>query len=103
MKSGETPGYPRFRGKSRDDSLTYPQVPVGCKLDAEDADARRLHGVGQIKIILHRPLEGAPKTATIRRRSTGAWEVCFLCEYAEPAPLPKTGQHVGSDVRVTCE
>src|SRR6185437_2215014 len=34
VKSGETPGYPRFRGKGRYKSLTFPQVPVGCRLDA---------------------------------------------------------------------
>ena len=39
VRTGETPGYPRFRGKGRYVSITYPQVPVGCKLDAE---ARRL-------------------------------------------------------------
>jgi putative transposase len=58
----------------------------------------RLHGVGQVKIILHRPLEGTPKTATIRRSSTGKWYVCFSCECAEPAPLPEVGQPVGIDV-----
>ena len=79
-------------------SLTYPQVPVGCKLDAE-ARRVRLHGVGLVKIILHRPLEGTPKTATISRSSTGKWYVCFSCECAEPAlPLPATGQQVGIDV-----
>src|SRR5258707_10018468 len=43
-KAGEQPGYPRFRGKGRYDSLTFPQVPAACKLDA---DTRRvlLHGV----------------------------------------------------------
>ena len=39
VKAGEKPGYPRFRGAGRYDSLTYPQAPVGCKLDAE---ARRV-------------------------------------------------------------
>jgi putative transposase len=33
VRSGETPGYPRYRGKGRYTSITYPQVPVGCKLD----------------------------------------------------------------------
>jgi putative transposase len=44
-RAGEKPGYPRFRGCGRYESITYPQAPVGCKLDAE---ARRLrpHGVG---------------------------------------------------------
>src|SRR5258708_11231241 len=58
-KAGEAPRYPRFRGKGRYDSLTFPQVPVGCKLD-EDTRRVRLHGVGQVKIIVHRPLEGTP-------------------------------------------
>ncbi len=97
VRTGETPGYPRFRGKGRYASLTYPQVPVGCKLDAE-ARHLRLHGVGMVKILLHRPLEGMPKTATISRSSTGKWSVCFSCECAEPTPLPKTERQVGIDV-----
>jgi len=97
VKAGEVPGYPRFRWRGRYASLTYPQAPSGCKLDA-DAKRLRLHGVGPVKIILHRPLEGTPKTATITRSSTGKWYVCFSCECAEPAPLPVTGQQVGVDV-----
>jgi putative transposase len=97
VRTGETPGYPRFRGKSRYDSITYPQVPVGCKLDPE-ARRLRLHGVGLVKIILHRPLAGTPKTATITRSSTGKWYVCCSCECAEPSPLPATGRQVGIDV-----
>ncbi len=97
VRVGETPGYPRFRGTGRYDSITYPQVPVGCKLDAE-ARRLRLHGVGQVEIILHRPLEGTPKTATITRSRTGKWYVCFSCECAEPSPLSETGQQAGIDV-----
>jgi putative transposase len=97
VKDGETPGYPRFRGCGRYNSLTYPQAPSGCKLDAE-ALRLRLHGVGPVKILLHRPLEGTAKTATINRSSTGKWYVCFSCECAEPAPLPATAQQVGVDV-----
>jgi putative transposase len=96
-KAGETPGYPRFRGTGRYDSLTYPQVPVGCKLDAE-ARRVRLHGVGAVKVVYHRPIEGTPKTATIWRSRTGKWYVYFACECAEPTPLPATGQRVGIDV-----
>jgi putative transposase len=49
-------------------------------------------------VLLHRPLDGTPKTATIRRSSTGKWYVSFACECAEPVPLPETGQQVGIDV-----
>ena len=98
-KAGEVPGHPRFRGKGRYDSLTSPQVPSGCKLDAE-GKRLRLHGVGEVKVILHRPLEGTAegtaKTATVTRSSTGKWYVCFSCECAEP--LPPTGAVVGIDV-----
>src|SRR5262245_13396044 len=79
----EHPGYPRFRGKGRYDSLTFPQVPVGCKLDME-SKRLRIMNVGLVKVILHRPLAGAPKTATIQRSSTGKWYVCFSCECMEP-------------------
>ena len=55
LKAGEEPGYPRFRGQGRYDSLTFPQVPLGCALDAGE---RRLlvSKVGRIKVLLHRPL-----------------------------------------------
>jgi putative transposase len=95
--AGEQPGYPRFRGARRYASLTFPQVPVDCQLTA---DARRLRvmNVGLVKVVLHRPLEGMPKTATIQRSSTGKWYVSFSCACTEPVPLPHTGQHVGVDV-----
>jgi len=96
-KAGEEPGYPRFRGKGRYDSLTFPQVPVGCRLEAEDK-CLRVANVGRVQIVLHRPLEGTPKTATIRRSSTGKWYVCFSCECTTPSPLPAAGQQVGIDV-----
>jgi putative transposase len=96
LKAGEEPGYPRFRGRGRYDSLTFPQVPVGCALDAAQ---KRLvvFKVGRIKALLHRPLEGMPKTASLRRTATGKWFVTFSCEW-EPTPLPPTGQAVGIDV-----
>lgn len=97
VRAGEKPGHPRFRGQGRYTSITYPQVPFGCKLDAE-ARRVRLYGVGQVKIILHRPLEGVPKTATISRNSTGKWYICFSCDCVDPPSLPTTGQQVGIDV-----
>jgi putative transposase len=96
-KAGETPGYPRFRGKGRYDSLTFPQVPVGCKLEAGTQRLYVMH-VGRIKLVYHRPLEGTPKTATVRRSRSGKWYVSFSCECAEPLPLPETGRQVGIDV-----
>jgi putative transposase len=96
-KAGEAPGYPRFRGCGRYASITSAQAPVGCKVEA-DGKRLRLYGVGQVTIILRRPLEGTPKTATISRSSTGRWSVYFSCERPEHSPLPEAGQLVGIDV-----
>jgi putative transposase len=94
VKSGETPGYPRFRGRHRYDSWTYPQF--GFSLDA---DHRRvnLSKIGAIKIVLHRPVEGQIKTLTIRRTTTGNWYACFSCE-VELASQTCASQAVGVDV-----
>src|SRR5262249_28637768 len=78
-KDGENPGYPRFRGKGRYDSLTYSQWDNGVKLSAS-GKRLTLSKVGDVKIISHRPLEGTPKTATIRRTPTGKWFVTISCE-----------------------
>src|SRR5436190_17295563 len=60
-KAGEDPGYPRFRGKGRYDSFTYPQS--GFKIDEQGK--LFASGIGHIKIVLHRPLRGKIKTLTI--------------------------------------
>ena len=54
VKAGQNPGYPRFRGRGRYDSFTYPQS--GFKLP----DNGRLHmsKIGNVNIVLHRPIEG---------------------------------------------
>src|SRR5205085_12355193 len=64
VKAGEAPGYPRFRGRDRYDSFCYPQAPSGCKLNG---DRLTLSGIGTVAIVLHRPLEGTPKTCCVRR------------------------------------
>ncbi len=96
IKAGETPGYPRFRSRNRYSSLTYPQADNGCiKIDHNRLSAS---GLGKIKIVYHRPLEGVMKTATIACTSTGKWFVAIVCEVSDPTPLAATGAQVGIDV-----
>jgi len=92
LKSGEKPGYPRFKGKGRYDSFTYPQY--GFKLDG---DRLHLSKIGDVKVVLHRPIEGTIKTLTIRRSATGKWYACFSVEY-DPTPAPQKESVVGIDV-----
>jgi putative transposase len=94
VRAGETPGYPRFRGEGRYDSFTYPQAPSGCKLTG---DRLYLSKIGTVRVVLHRPLEGTPKTCTIRRSSTGKWYTIFSCEVPD-TPLPPSPEQVGIDV-----
>lgn len=94
VKAGEEPGYPRFRGKGRYDSFTYPQK--GFKLNSGKL---YLSKIGDIKIKLHRQIKGKIKRLTIRRSATGKWFACFSAEM-EDVPLPtwKNGSFVGIDV-----
>jgi len=88
VKKGETPGYPRFRGKERYDSFTFPQYESGWKFT--DNGRLRLFKIGDVKIKLHRPIEGEIKTLTIRRDTLGNWYACFSCvvEFIVPDPSP---------------
>jgi putative transposase len=95
VKAGEEPGYPGFKGCGRYDSFTYPQAGSAFKLLSESR--LQLSKIGAVKIKLHRPIEGAPKTLTIRRDRVGNWYACFLCE-VEPKPLPPIDTVVGIDV-----
>ena len=74
VKAGETPGYPRFRGKDRYDSFTYPQS--GFRLD----EFLHLSKIGKIRIKKHRDIEGVIKTCTIRRTPTGKFFVTLVCD-----------------------
>ncbi|MCD0155657.1 transposase [Deinococcus sp. 6GRE01] len=94
VKAGQTPGYPRFQGRDRYDSICYPQS--GFSVSEKTAYFSK---IGNIRIRLHRPLEGKVKTATITR-DCGEWYVNYVCE-VEAQPLPETGSSVGVDVGTT--
>lgn len=94
VKVGETPGYPRFKGYGRYDSMTYPQYGNGARLDGNILVLSKL---GNVKVKLHRELCGTPKAVTIRRSSTGKWFVTLACE-CEVQPLSNEQKVVGVDV-----
>ncbi len=95
VKAGEKPGYPRFKGKGRYDSITFPSYGDGCKVK----DNRLyLQNVGLLKVKWHRQIEGKIKTVTIRRK-VDKWFVSFSCE-VEPTPLAPCSEAVGIDLGV---
>ena len=84
-------GYPRFQGRNRYNSFTYPQK--GFELD----EKLNLSKIGNIRIIQHREIEGKIKTCTIKK-DIDQWYVTFSCEIENPIPAEiktKTGIDVG--------
>ena len=89
----EDPGFPRFKGKGRYDSFTFPQSGFSLTHDNRVVVSK----LGAIKMVYHRPIKGKVKTRTIHRSSTGKWYVSFSCE-VEPERLPERPEQVGIDV-----
>lgn len=93
IKSGDTPGYPRFKGYGRYDSFTYPQT--GFKIIDNQI---KLSKIGNVDIKLHRPIEGTIKSCTIKRSSTNKWFITFSCEIESTEIIEDTSNAIGIDV-----
>lgn len=98
VKSGEKPGYPRFKGYGWYDSFTYPQSGFSLSGGSKGNQKLKLSKIGNIKVKLHRTMQGKIKTCTIKRE-INQWYVCLVCK-AAPEILPKTGKAVGVDVGI---
>jgi putative transposase len=94
VKADETPGYPRFHGAHRYNSFTYKQFGNGATLDN---GFLVLSKIGRIAVRWSRPIEGTPKTVTIRREADG-WYATFSCADVPIKPLPLTDQEAGIDL-----
>jgi putative transposase len=90
---GETPGYPRFKGRNRFKSFGFKEYGNGFKIDGRRL---RMFGIGRVAVRWHRPLEGTIKTLRIKQKA-GKWYAHFACE-VDPQPLPATGKEIGLDV-----
>lgn len=84
--------YPRFQGRNRYDSFTYP----GSGFEITDDGKLKLSKIGDIRIFQHREIEGTIKTCTVKR-DVDNWYVSFASK-VEPNPLEHTGLSVGVDV-----
>lgn len=93
-KSGDKPGFPRFRAYTRYNSFTYPRMCDGFKIDGDKLKCSKL---GSVRMRLHRPIVGTIKTCTIVRQVDG-WYALFVCELPAPESMAATGVSVGVDV-----
>lgn len=96
VERGEKPGYPRFKTARRYDSITFPRYGAGCKLLDKHI---YIQGVGNVKIKLHRSVEGEIKNVSVKRE-VGKWFVFLAVEYF-PEALPNSTLETGIDVGLT--
>jgi putative transposase len=75
VQAGETPGFPRFQGRTRYHSFTYKEYGNGARLEN---GYLVLSKIGRTAVHWSRPIEGTIKTVTVSREADG-WYVCFSC------------------------
>ncbi len=88
--------YPRFKSKHGKQSIQYPQnVKVFDKY-------LKIPKIGDVKAILHRPLEGKIKTVTISKNCAEQYFAAILVEDGKEKPELKTeGKAIGIDLGLT--
>ncbi len=83
--------YPTFKSKRDKQSIRYPQ---GFKLQGQGV---YLPKVGWVKLVLHRPVEGEMKNATVTKTKSGRYFVSIQCETEIDDPIYE-GPHIGIDM-----
>ena len=93
VRSGETPGFPRFKPAARWAQLTFPHGGCALRLTARQT-CLRVPGVGWVKLRKGRCVPAYGRGWLVVRN--GRWYACLECERAV-SPLPKTGVTIGID------
>jgi putative transposase len=92
IKSGDTPGYPRFKAVRRFDTVTF--------IDGDGArwqgERLRLQGVGHVKVKLHRPVQGTVKQVSVTGEGRH-WYANVICVDVGRDVRPATGAVIGLD------
>ncbi|MFC7383085.1 RNA-guided endonuclease InsQ/TnpB family protein [Sphaerisporangium rhizosphaerae] len=103
VRAGRTPGFPRFKGENRFDTIQWPKNGDGCRWDSQPehptATFVRLQGVGHVRVHQHRAVRGTIKTISVKREGI-RWYVILSCDDVPAASLPATGTTAGIDLGV---
>jgi putative transposase len=84
---------PRWKRKDRDALNVSEPHPKVWRLDGQTLHFPKL---GPMRVVVHRPLEGTPKTCTLVRE-VDQWFAAIVCEREVAAPAPKTEPVVALD------
>ncbi|MGN9803680.1 RNA-guided endonuclease InsQ/TnpB family protein [Micromonospora sp. L32] len=102
IRAAEKPGYPRFKGPGRFDTVEWPKDRDGCRWDSASGSGPRrvyLQGIGHVRVHTHRRVAGQVKTIAVRREGQ-RWFLVLSCDEVPAEPLPATGSQVGIDMGV---
>lgn len=84
---------PRWKRKGRD-SLSFSEPhPKAWRLDGSTL---RFPKLGNLRTVVHRPLEGKPKSCTLRQEA-GQWFASIVCDVEMADPVPRAGPVVAID------
>lgn len=86
-------GYPRFKGRNRYRSFTYPQ----SGFEVGENGRLWMSKIGAVRMFQHRPLEGRVCQLTILK-DEDRWFAVFTVDGLEKEPTPATGKVVGVDL-----
>jgi putative transposase len=103
-RAGERAGFPRFKSRSRWDSVQWSNAGGSWKVTPTGKGTYgRLYvqGVGQVSIKLHRRVDDARPVKLVVRRRLRGWEAIVVYRDVPVEPRPATGRSVGVDVGVT--
>lgn len=84
---------PRFKRKGRDLLGLCEPHPKVWRLDGSTL---RFPKLGNLRTVVHRPLDGKPKTCTVRREGD-QWFASIVCELEVAPPIPSTDPVVALD------
>jgi putative transposase len=96
VRTGDTPGFPRFRAAARYHTLEFPHGNRALRFSHIQSKVS-IPGVGSVRIRKGR--EVPPFGRAMIMRSPRGWYALFECE-RDVKPLPPTGRSIGVDVGV---
>lgn len=92
-------GFPRYKPYKEYKSFTLPQSGYKLISKLNNKNKLKISKLGELKIVLHRPVEGIIKSCTVKKTKTDKWFVIFTCECI-PKRLEPKDESIGIDLNV---
>jgi len=100
VRAGQTPGYPRFKGRNRFKSIEY-TYGDGCKLRMNDQGRQYFYiqNVGNVQLCFHRniPVNAQIKHVVIKRVNE-RWYACLMLKLPDAQAVHSKTESIGVDL-----